>query len=57
MNSTAYLNCELRQFVFTEDSTAADAHLSETPESRKTRGANVREEDPHVLTDLEGVAH
>lgn len=54
MNSTAYRNCETRQFVFTPESTAEDAHLAETPESKKTRGAQEKEDDPHVLIDMQG---
>jgi broad specificity phosphatase PhoE len=55
MNSTAYRNCETRTFVFTPESTATDAHLAETPESKTTRGANMKEDDPHVLIDMQGV--
>jgi hypothetical protein len=56
MNGTAYLNCETRVFDFTAASTSTDAHLAETAESRKTRGVSKKEDDPHVLEDLEGAA-
>jgi hypothetical protein len=56
MTSTAYNNCELRIFDYTEASTAADAHLVETVESKKTRGANEHEHDPHVLEELQHVS-
>ena len=43
---------EHRIFDFTPDSTAADAHLQETKESRSFRDAEEREHDPHVLEEL-----
>lgn len=68
MIGTAWLNCRLtcetsanrwltllgehRIFDFTSDSTATDAHLQETDESRSSRGAEEREHDPHVLEEL-----
>ncbi|KAJ8119099.1 hypothetical protein OPT61_g65 [Boeremia exigua] len=52
MTGTAWLNCEHRIFDFTPDSTATDAHLQETEESRSSRGAEEREHDPHVLEEL-----
>lgn len=54
MNGTAYLNCETRIFDFTASSTPTDAHLTETAESKKARGARKKEDDPHVLADMEG---
>ncbi|KAF2186203.1 hypothetical protein K469DRAFT_147475 [Zopfia rhizophila CBS 207.26] len=52
---TAYLNCEVRQFIFTPNSTEQDAHIVETEESKKTRGASRVEDDLHVLEDLDRV--
>ncbi|KAF3044464.1 hypothetical protein E8E12_010926 [Didymella heteroderae] len=52
MIGTAWLNCEHRIFDFTPDSTATDAHLQETDESRSSRAAEEREHDPHVLEEL-----
>ncbi|KAF2274086.1 phosphoglycerate mutase family protein-like protein [Westerdykella ornata] len=54
LSETAWKNCELRQFVFTETSTADDPHLVETAESRQSRGQAGKEEDPHVLEDMKG---
>lgn len=54
MNGTAYLNCETRVFDFTGASTSSDAHLIETVESQKSRGPSKKEDDPHVLEDMEG---
>ena len=34
---TAYLNCEVRIFDFTEQSTKDDAHFTESEESKKAR--------------------
>jgi hypothetical protein len=56
MTTTAYKNCELRQFVFTENSTEKDAHLTETAISKTSRGANRKEDDPHVLEELESLS-
>ncbi|KAF2730304.1 phosphoglycerate mutase family protein-like protein [Polyplosphaeria fusca] len=53
---TAYLNCEVRQFQFTPSSTENVAHIQETVESQKSRGASVPEHDPHVLDELERVS-
>lgn len=55
MTTTAYKNCEVRQFFFTPESTAEDAHVVETPESQKIRGVNQKEDDPHVLDELKTV--
>ncbi|KAF1831759.1 phosphoglycerate mutase-like protein [Decorospora gaudefroyi] len=52
MLGTAYRNCEHRQFVFTPESTAQDAHVSETSESKQSRGAQEVESDPHVVDEL-----
>ncbi|KAF2466626.1 phosphoglycerate mutase-like protein [Lindgomyces ingoldianus] len=52
VRGTAYLNCEVRVFEFTPMSTAQDAHIVETPRSRKSRGASLSEHDPHVLSEL-----
>ncbi|KAH9882266.1 hypothetical protein J1614_001438 [Plenodomus biglobosus] len=55
MIGTAYKNCEHREFVFTDNSTAEDAHITETLESRTRRGVREAEDDPHVLQELEAV--
>ncbi|KAF1845013.1 phosphoglycerate mutase-like protein [Cucurbitaria berberidis CBS 394.84] len=55
MTGTAYKNCEHREFVFTADSTAEDAHVTETRQSRTSRGAQEIESDPHVLDELKTV--
>lgn len=52
ITSTAYNNCEVRIFGFDASSTTNDAHLEETEESKKTRGANEVEHDVHVLDEL-----
>lgn len=56
MTGTAYYNCEVRDFVFTEGSTAEDAHLAETKESLEKRKGG-RENDPHVIDELETVVN
>jgi hypothetical protein len=43
---------EHRIFEFTNGSTANGAHLIETDESRKSRGAEEIESDPHVVEAL-----
>jgi hypothetical protein len=40
---------EHREFVFTPESTAEDAHVVETAESKARRGLKAPESDPHVL--------
>ncbi|KAL6712180.1 hypothetical protein ACN47E_000057 [Coniothyrium glycines] len=55
MTGTAYKNCEHREFVFTAESTAEDAHVLETNESRTSRGVKQVEDDPHVLDELQGL--
>lgn len=55
MITTAYLNCEVRQFLFTPGSTAENAHIEETANSKITRGANKKEEDLHVPEELKTV--
>ncbi|KAH7093373.1 histidine phosphatase superfamily [Paraphoma chrysanthemicola] len=52
MIGTAYHNCEHREFVFTPESTAEDAHVVETQESRARRGLGEPETDPHVLEEM-----
>ncbi|CAN9092862.1 unnamed protein product [Alternaria alternata] len=52
MLGTAWKNCEHRVFVFTPESTAEDAHVSETWESRRSRGAQEVETDPHVVDEF-----
>ncbi|KAF2792624.1 phosphoglycerate mutase-like protein [Melanomma pulvis-pyrius CBS 109.77] len=55
MTGTAYHNCEVRIFDFTSESTSSDAHLVETAESRRTRGKDEPETDPHVLDEMRAV--
>lgn len=43
---------EHREFVFTPDSTAEDAHVTETQESKARRGPKGPESDPHVLDEM-----
>lgn len=43
---------EHREFDFTSASTAADAHVDETPASRARRGPTGPESDPHVLDEM-----
>lgn len=57
MTGTAYKNCEVREFVFTEGSTAEDAHFVETEASVKNRPPNQHEDDEHVLDELETAVH
>ncbi|KAL5116358.1 hypothetical protein ACEQ8H_005706 [Pleosporales sp. CAS-2024a] len=52
MVGTAYKNCEHREFFFTSDSTAKDAHVQETEQSRAGRGPTGPETDPHVLEEM-----
>ena len=49
---TAYLNCEVRQFKFTSGSSPDDAHIEETPESQKTRGARECEKDANIIEEV-----
>jgi hypothetical protein len=46
---------EHREFVFTSESTADDAHVVETDESRKRRGWSAPESDPHVVEEIKTV--
>jgi len=39
-------------FTFTPESTAEDAHVGETWESRRSRGAQEVEKDPHVVDEF-----
>ncbi|KAF2657635.1 phosphoglycerate mutase-like protein [Lophiostoma macrostomum CBS 122681] len=55
MENTAYRNCEVRQFIFSTDSTETEAHVEETPGSQTTRGANMKENDSHVIDEMEKV--
>jgi hypothetical protein len=48
---TAYLNCEVRTFNFSEDSTSLDAHLVESDESNKAR-VRLVESDPSDLAEM-----
>ncbi|KAF2830295.1 phosphoglycerate mutase-like protein [Ophiobolus disseminans] len=52
MLGTAYKNCEHREFIFTPESTAEDAHVTETAESKARRGPRGPESDPHVLDEM-----
>ncbi|KAH7396981.1 histidine phosphatase superfamily [Phaeosphaeria sp. MPI-PUGE-AT-0046c] len=52
MIGTAYKNCEHREFVFTSESTAEDAHVLETDGSRSRRGWKGPESDPHVVEQM-----
>ncbi|RAR07985.1 phosphoglycerate mutase family protein [Stemphylium lycopersici] len=52
MLGTAWKNCEHRAFVFTPDSTGENAHVEETWESRRGRGAPEVEKDPHVVDEF-----
>ncbi|KAI8942925.1 hypothetical protein NX059_000963 [Plenodomus lindquistii] len=55
MTGTAYKNCEHREFIFTDTSNAADAHVIETLESRTRRGVKEVEDDAHVLQELKTI--
>ncbi|KAH7348028.1 phosphoglycerate mutase family protein-like protein [Pyrenochaeta sp. MPI-SDFR-AT-0127] len=55
MMGTAYSNCEHREFIFTSGSTAKEAHVTETKESRARRNTQEKEEDPHVVDELKTV--
>ncbi|KAF2003781.1 phosphoglycerate mutase family protein-like protein [Amniculicola lignicola CBS 123094] len=55
LSGTAYNHCEVRIFDFKETSTAKEAHLIETKESKETRGANEKEKDEHVLEELTAI--
>jgi hypothetical protein len=50
---TAYYNCEVRIFNFTDASTSLDAHLVEHEDNRKFR-MRPMEIDPSVLTEMVG---
>jgi hypothetical protein len=43
---------EHREFTFTSESTAEDAHVQETGESKARRGPKGPESDPHVLDEM-----
>jgi hypothetical protein len=51
MMTTTWKNCEVREFGFTEESTAQDAHLVELEASSERRKEGV---DGHVAKELEG---
>jgi hypothetical protein len=53
MTETAYRNCEVREFRFTEASTEEDARLEELEESKEGRVGGEREER-HVVEEIEG---
>ncbi|KAF2130539.1 phosphoglycerate mutase family protein-like protein [Dothidotthia symphoricarpi CBS 119687] len=57
MIGTAYKNCEHREFRFTTESTADNAHLQELEASRRRRGVQEKESDPHVLDALKTVVY
>jgi hypothetical protein len=57
MTTTAYKNCEVRDFVFSGESKEGDAHLEETSESRRKRTSDLEETDPHVVAEMEGAIH
>lgn len=52
---TAYLNCEVRIFKFSEQSTIDDAHLFECEQSKKARARPV-ERDPSVLAEHDAIS-
>ncbi|KAI2486677.1 Phosphoglycerate mutase family protein [Pyrenophora tritici-repentis] len=52
MLGTAFKNCEHRVYVFSPGSTAKEAHLEETWESRRKRGGPEVEKDPHVVEEF-----
>lgn len=51
---TAYLNCEVRLFDFTEQSTKDDAHIVESEEGKNAR-VRPTENDPSVLAEIDAV--
>lgn len=51
---SAYHNCEVREFTFTDDSNNTGAHLQETAWSRKNR-ADMPAKDPTVLAEIKAV--
>ncbi|KAF1957033.1 phosphoglycerate mutase family protein [Byssothecium circinans] len=57
MTTTAYANCEVRDFTFSAASKDGDAHLEETKESKDKRAIDLGETDPHVVAELEGAIH
>ncbi|CAA9956720.1 Phosphoglycerate mutase family protein [Pyrenophora teres f. maculata] len=52
MLGTAFKNCEHRVYVFSPGSTAEEAHVEETWESRRKRGGPELEKDPHVVEEF-----
>ena len=48
MIGSAYKNCDVRQFTFTEGSRAEDAHITETEWSRKNREDEVQKDETVV---------
>lgn len=46
------LSGEHREFAFTPESTAEDAHVLETEDSRARRQAKEPESDPHVVEQM-----
>lgn len=55
MMGTAYNNCEHREFIFTSESNAKRAHVTETKDSRARRDFEEKEDDPHVVDELKTV--
>ncbi|CAI6325460.1 unnamed protein product [Periconia digitata] len=54
MIETSYKNCEVRDFVFAEDSTPTTAHLLETKESKEKRKPRRGEVEEHDVAEVEG---
>jgi len=54
VRGTAYLNCEVRIFDFTDHSTAADAHIEERNENRANR-VRRPENDAEVVAEMAAV--
>jgi len=54
---TAYLNCEVREFEFTQSSNEQDAHVIETEKSKTKRGPGHTEDDAVVLEEMKAVKH
>lgn len=54
MLETSFKNCEVRDFVFTADSTATSAHLDEIKESKERRSSRRGQVEEHVVAEVQG---
>ncbi len=54
LTGTAYLNCEVRIFNFTPESTSSEAHITEDEDHKKSR-VRLVEKDSYILGEMTAV--